>query len=73
MVGFIVAIVVLISGIVVAHMIDKREAPGLKVLIPVVSIIVAAVLTIGSCVSYVPTGYLCFKNPNFFYMCGGCQ
>lgn len=57
MVGFIVAIIVLIGGIVVAGMIDKREAPGLKILIPVVSIIVAAVLVIGSCVSYVPTGY----------------
>lgn len=57
MVGFIVAAIVLIGGIVVTCMIDKKEAPGLKILIPVVSFVVAAALTIGSCVSYVPTGY----------------
>lgn len=57
MVGFIIAIVVLISGFVVAHMIDKKDAPGLKVLIPIVSVVVAGALVISSCVSYVPTGY----------------
>ena len=57
MVGFIIAIVVLIGGFVVAHMIDKRDAPGLKILIPIVSFVAAGALVISSCVSHVPTGY----------------
>lgn len=57
MVGFIVAILVFIGGTVVTCMIDKKEAPGLKILIPTISYVVAIVLVITSCVSYVPTGY----------------
>lgn len=57
MVGFIIAVLVFIGGTVVTCMIDKKEAPGLKILIPTISYVVAIVLVITSCVSYVPTGY----------------
>ena len=57
MIGLILAIVVLIAGFVVGAKLDKREYPGFKAAAPVVGIVLAIVLIVLSCVSYVPTGY----------------
>ena len=57
MIGLILAIIALIAGFVVGAKLDKREYPGFKAAAPVVGIVLAIVLIILSCVSYVPTGY----------------
>jgi regulator of protease activity HflC (stomatin/prohibitin superfamily) len=57
MIGLILAIIALIAGFIVGAKLDKREYPGFKAAAPVVGIVLAIVLIILSCVSYVPTGY----------------
>lgn len=54
---FILAIIIFIGGIIASGFIDKRDAPGLKAAIPIISTVLAIAMALGSCISYVPTGY----------------
>lgn len=53
----ILGIVFLIAGFVSGGVIDKDEYPGLKKATPIIGVLLAIILVILSCVSYVPTGY----------------
>ena len=53
----IVGIIFLFCGFVGGRVIDKDEYPGLKKAIPIIGVLLAIILVILSCVSYVPTGY----------------
>ena len=57
MVLLILAILILIAGIIGGATIDRDEYPGFKVATPLIGTVIAIVLVILSCVSYVPTGY----------------
>ena len=54
MIGLILAIVVLVAGFVIGH---NMEYSALKTVTPIIGIVLAIVLVVLSCVSYVPTGY----------------
>ena len=56
MFGIILAVIVLIAGFIGGVKIDKRYA-GFKAAAPVVGVVLAVVLVVLACVSYVPTGY----------------
>jgi len=57
MVLLILAILILIAGIIGGATINRDEYPGFKVATPLIGTVIAIVLVILSCVSYVPTGY----------------
>ena len=57
MVLLIFSILILIASIIGGITIDRNDYPGFKVATPIIGIIVAIVLIILSCASYVPTGY----------------
>ena len=53
----IVAVILLIAGIIAGAKFDGQDYPGLKTAAPIVGVVLAIVLVVLSCVSYVPTGY----------------
>jgi len=57
MILLIFAILVFIAGIVGGIIIDRDRYPSFKVATPLIGTVVAIILIILSCVSYVPTGY----------------
>lgn len=57
MVLLILAVLIFIGGIIGGATIDRDEYPGFKIATPLIGTVIAIILTILSCVSYVPTGY----------------
>jgi len=57
MVLLILAVLIFIGGIIGGATIDHDEYPGFKIATPLIGTVIAIVLIILSCVSYVPTGY----------------
>ena len=57
MIGLIFAVVALVAGFVVSANIDGKEYGTLKKVTPILGLVVAIVIIVVSCISYVPTGY----------------
>ena len=57
MVLLILSVLIFIACIIGGIVIDRDEYPGFKVATPIIGTIVAIILIILSCISYVPTGY----------------
>ena len=57
MIGLIFAVIVFIAGFIVSANIKDKDYALIKKLAPIIGIVVAIVLIVVSCVSYVPTGY----------------
>ena len=57
MIALIFAVVAIIAGFVARANIDGEEYKTLKSITPLIGIMVAIVLVVVSCISYVPTGY----------------
>lgn len=53
----ILAFFIFISGFIAAAVVDRRRHPSLKIAFPLIGIVLAVILAICACVSYVPTGY----------------
>lgn len=57
MVGLIFGVIVFIAGCIAGAVIDKEDFPRLKAMVPFIGLIIAVICIVGSCISYVPTGY----------------
>jgi len=53
----ILAFFAFISGFIAAAAVDRRRHPSLKIALPLIGIVLAVILAICACISYVPTGY----------------
>ena len=57
MIGLIAAVIAIIAGFIIRANIHDKDYETVKKLVPIIGIVLAIVIIVVSCVSYVPTGY----------------